>query len=192
MVNRLRLGTDERRSRLLALGLRIFNDRAYDEISIDDIAAAAGISKGLLYHYFSSKKEFYVETVRSAAAEMIARTEPPEDLPPEGRLQHALDAYLDYVEKNSKAFLTLMRSGVGVDDEVSAVMEQTRRALVQRILEKGLGQKEPPAKLRLALRAWIGFVEAASLEWLDRRDVDRETVRALLEGSLINVITMAQ
>ena len=65
---------------LLQLGRRLFNERAYDEISIDDIAAAAGISKGLLYHYFSSKRVFYVETVRAAATEMIAITAPPPQL----------------------------------------------------------------------------------------------------------------
>lgn len=184
MVNRLRLATDERRSRLLLLGRRIFNERAYDDVSVDDIASAAGISKGLLYHYFPSKRVFYVETVRAAADELIARTEPRLDLSPEEKLQFALDSYLDYVAQNGKAFITLMRSGIGVDDEVAKVMEKTRRALVQRILTNGLGLKKPPPVVRLALRAWIGFVEAASLEWIERKDVDRVTLRGLLASSL--------
>lgn len=191
MVNRLRLGTDERRSQLLLLGRRIFNERAYDEISIDEIAAAAGISKGLLYHYFPSKRVFYVETVRAAADEMIVRTRPREDLDPGDKLQYALDSYLDYVEQNSKAFLTLMRSGVGVDPEVSKLLEKTRRALVARILEHGLGVKKPKPLLRLALRAWIGFVEAASLDWLDHRDVERDAVRTLLASSLTSALQAA-
>src|SRR5688572_23935942 len=63
----LRLATDERRTQLLDLGRELFNTRPFDDISIDEIAAAAGISKGLLYHYFPSKRHFYVETVREAA-----------------------------------------------------------------------------------------------------------------------------
>jgi AcrR family transcriptional regulator len=64
---RARLQVDERRTQLLELGLRLFTDRSYDELSIDDIARAAGISKGLLYHYFPSKRDYYVEVVRRAA-----------------------------------------------------------------------------------------------------------------------------
>ncbi len=191
MVNRLRLGTDERRAQLLGLGLRLFNERAYDAISIDDIAAAAGISKGLLYHYFSSKHVFYVETVKVAAEELIARTRAPDELPPEQKLTRALDGYLDYVEQNSRAFLTLMRSGVGVDAEVSEVMERTRRALIKRIVEQGLGLGAPRPILRVALRAWIGFVEGASLDWLEHRDVPRVELRALLASALANALQTA-
>lgn len=191
MVNRVRLATDERRSQLLVLGRRLFNEQTYDSISIDDIAAAAGISKGLLYHYFPSKRVFYVETVRAAADEMIERTRPPEDMPEEAKLQYALDSYLDYVEQNSKAFLTLMRSGVGVDPEIGKLLEKTRRALVARILEDGLGLKKPPPLVRLGLRAWIGFVEGASLDWLDHRDVDRDALRTLLAKALASALEAA-
>src|SRR5438445_6224051 len=88
--DRLRLATDERRAQLVELGKRIFNERAYDEISIDEIAAAAGISKGLLYHYFSSKRVFYVESVRAAAREMIERTAPPRELDSAQQLERGL------------------------------------------------------------------------------------------------------
>lgn len=191
MVNRLRLATDERRAQLLALGRRLFNERPYDELSIDDIASAAGISKGLLYHYFSSKRVFYVETVRAASEEMLSLTRPPSDLPPPDRLRHGLDAYLDYVEQNARAFLTLMRGGVGNDEEVAAVVEKTRRTLVKRIAEHGLGLKKLRPVVRVALRGWLGFVEAASLDWLDHRDVDRDALRATLTAALTSALMTA-
>src|SRR5688572_23691931 len=71
---RARLQVDERRAQLLALGLQLFTDHTYDELSIDDIAGAAGISKGLLYHYFPSKRDYYVEVVRMAAGHLVERT----------------------------------------------------------------------------------------------------------------------
>jgi AcrR family transcriptional regulator len=191
MVNRLRLATDERRTQLLALGRKIFNERAYDEISIDDIAAAAGVSKGLLYHYFPSKRVFYVETVRAAAEELFEATRPPPEATPDEKLQHALNGYLDNVEQNSKAFVSLMRSGVGVDAEVSAIVESTRRSLVTRILEQGLGIRKPAPIVRLALRGWIGFVEAASLDWLEHRDVPRDMLRGLLVSALAEALRTA-
>lgn len=190
--DRLRLGTDERRAQLVELGRRLFNERAYDEISIDDIAAAAGISKGLLYHYFPSKKDFYVETVRAAASELLQRTETAADLEGDARLVRGLDGYLDFVEKNASAFRALMRSGVGVDAAVAEVLEETRRTLAERIAREGLGLRgKPRPSVRLALRAWLGFVEAASLDWLEHGGMDRDTLRAALAAALTGALTHA-
>ncbi|HRI06444.1 MAG TPA: helix-turn-helix domain-containing protein, partial [Nannocystaceae bacterium] len=87
---------DERRDQLLTLGRRIFAERAYDEVSIDDIAEAAGISKGLLYHYFGSKRGFYVAIVRESASRLVEATAIRTDLPPGERAHAGLAAYLDF------------------------------------------------------------------------------------------------
>jgi AcrR family transcriptional regulator len=189
--DRLRLGTDERRAQLLELGRRLFNARSYDEISIDDVAAAAGISKGLLYHYFSSKRVFYVETVRMAASEMIARTAPPPQLSATRQLDQGLDAYLDYVENNAKAYENLLRSGIGTDAEVDRIVERTRRALMRRIIRTQVRLGPPPPLLRIAVRGWVGFVEAAVLDWLDRRDLGRPALRTMLATALTSALSAA-
>src|SRR3954452_404911 len=82
---RVRLQIDERRAQLLELGIRLFSTHAYDDISIDDVADAAGISKGLLYHYFQGKREFYVEVIREASLQLRRLTEPDPTLPPSAR-----------------------------------------------------------------------------------------------------------
>lgn len=180
---RARLPVDERRAQLLTLGLRLFGERSYDELSIDDIARAAGISRGLLYHYFSSKRDFYVETVRSAAQQLLDRTDPETHVEPEALLV-GLEAYLCFVEDHASAYLALMRGGVGQDAEILAVLEATRARFVARILER-LGIAAPAPALRIALRGWIGLVEAASLDWLDRRDLPRDELRDLLARLLL-------
>jgi AcrR family transcriptional regulator len=169
-----RLELDERREQLVRVGTELFAARAYDEISIDDIAAAAGISKGLLYHYFPSKREFYVGTVRAAGEELQRLTRKPDP-------REALDAYLDYVEHHAQGYATLSRGAIGSDAEVRAIVEATRAAFTDRVLGE-LNAAGPV--MRHAVRGWIGFVEAASLEWLDRRDVGRDTLRELLIGAL--------
>jgi AcrR family transcriptional regulator len=183
---RVRLQLDERRAQLLALGRTLFNTRAYDEIAIDDIAAAAGVSKGLLYHYFPSKRRFYVEAVRAAADEMLTLMAPPTDpaLAPIERLRIGLDAYLDYVEENARAYAALFRSGLGIDREVLSIVERTRATCVERIVQ-GLGVAEAPELVRIALRGWIGMVEAASLDWLEhRRRVPRASLRDMFAETL--------
>ena len=116
------------REHLLETGRRLFGERAFDEISIDDIAAAAEVSKGLLYHYFEGKRGLYVATLEAEAATLLAETEPDPD-----ELDSGLDAYLDYVEAHRPGWLALMRGGVGSDAEVSSIVEGTRQAIVDRL-----------------------------------------------------------
>ena len=187
---RARLQVDERRTQLLELGLQLFSDRSYDELGVDDIARAAGISKGLLYHYFPSKRDYYVEVVRAAAGLLVARTEAAGvDASPEA-LQDGLDAYLDFVEQHARSFVALMRGGVGSDPEVVQIVEATRRTIAERILSR-LGADAPTPLLRTALRVCIGLVEAASLDWLERRDLPREQLRQLCAQLLIAALTAA-
>ena len=188
---RARLGVDERRAQLLELGLQLFSDHSYDELGVDDIARAAGISKGLLYHYFPSKRDYYVEVVRRAASELLARTDgaPHAEVSVEA-LRAALDAYLDFVDQHARSYVALVRGGIGSDPEVVQLLEATRRTLTERIVSR-ISADEPPPLLRLALRGWIGLVESASLDWLDRREVPREQLRGLLEQMLLATIVAA-
>jgi AcrR family transcriptional regulator len=173
----------DRRAQLLEVGRRLFNTRSYEEISMEDIAAAAKISKGLVYHYFSTKRELYLAAVRAAAEALLAGTAPPPQLSGAERFRAGFDLYLDFVDQNGRAFAKLLQSGLGGDAEVSAILEKARRALAKRIA-RALGVTLASARVRLAIRAWIGFAEAASLDWIAHRDVDRATIRELLVTAL--------
>jgi len=193
-ARRARLSTDARREQLVALGIEIFSERPFDEVSIDDIAAAAGISKGLLYHYFPSKRDFYVDVVRSAAGEMQALTEPDPALEPRARLAAALERYLEYVETHARGYATVLRAGIGSDPAVAAVVEEVRRVMAARLLEDlpaGGDGGEPPPALRVAVRGWVGFVEAASLDWLERGGLDRDGLRDMLVAALDGAVSAA-
>src|SRR5690606_22142918 len=119
---RLRLQIDERRAQLLQLGVELFSTRSYDDISIDDVAEAAGISKGLLYHYFQSKRGFYVETIRAASRELRRVSEPDPTLAPAARLRGAIDAHLAYVEEHSAVYAAIYRGGIAVAPEVAEIL----------------------------------------------------------------------
>jgi len=182
---RTRLDLDRRRRQLVEIGLELFSERAYDEIAIDDIAAQAGISKGLLYHYFPSKRDFYVAIIEEAGRELRERTEPDPALSPPERLTASIDAYLTHVERYPRGHATLLRGGIGSDPEVRAIVDDHRRVNAQRILDAvaEAGGELTPA-VRLAVRGWIGFVEAVTLEWVERREVSRDEVRTLLVQTL--------
>jgi len=101
---RVRLEVDERRAQLLALGLAAFSARPYDEVSIDEIAQRAGGSKGLLFHYFASKRAFYAAVIEHAARDLLERTYGDPAQPPLVRLRSCLDAYLTYVDEHAAYF----------------------------------------------------------------------------------------
>ena len=189
---RTRLDLDARRRQLVGIGLDLFSDRAYDEIAIDDIAAQAGISKGLLYHYFPSKRDFYVEVIREAARDLRERTEPDGTLPPIDRLSESLDAYLRHVEEHARGHATLLRGGIGSDPEVRAIVDENRAVFALRIIDAMVEQgAEATPAVRLAVRGWIGFVEAVSLDWVERGEVTRPEVLALLVQTLGWAVTAA-
>src|SRR6476659_5806736 len=99
-AGRVRLDPAQRRAQLIELGVEMLATRTLDALSVEDIAQKAGISRGLLFHYFSSKQEFHVEVARAAAAALLARTEPDSSLAPVDALRGGLGAFGDYVAEN--------------------------------------------------------------------------------------------
>ncbi|MEA2256439.1 MAG: hypothetical protein QOG35_2484 [Solirubrobacteraceae bacterium] len=183
-----RLENDERRRRLLELGADLFTRHAYDEISMSEIAREAGISKALLYHYFPSKRDYFVATLAGGAEELRRRVEPDPDLPPVEALMGALDAYLRWVEDNADAYVKLFQSA-GAVPEVRQLVGAVRDATGDRILE-GLGAAGDP-RARTAVRGWLWFMDGACLDWIAHRDLPRSDVHGLLLGTLAGALTAA-
>ena len=183
-----RLENDERRRRLLELGARLFTEHAYDEISMAQIARAAGISKALLYHYFPSKQDYFVATLAGGAEELRARVEPDPSLPPAQALAVSVDAYLGWIEANADAYAKLIRSAGAVPD-VRALVEGVRTTTAERILE-GLDATGNP-RARTAVRGWLWFMDGACLDWIARRDLSRAELHGLLLGTLAGALMVA-
>jgi AcrR family transcriptional regulator len=171
----------------------IFSARPFDEVSIDDIAAAAGNSKGLLHRLLPSKRDVYVAVIRSAADDMQALTEPDPALPPRERLAAALDRYLAYVETHARGYATVLRAGIGSDPAVAHIVEAVCAAMVARLLADlpVPAGTDAPVALRIAVRGWSGFVEAASLDWLEPGGLSRARLRDMLIAALDGAVSAA-
>src|SRR3569623_2322631 len=127
---RVRLDNDERRAQLLTLARKAFSDRSYDEVSIDDLAREAKISKGLLYRYFPTKRDLYVAGLREIAEELVLPlTSVPRELPPAARVGRSIDDYLDFVTEHSRAYVSLLRGGIGSAPAVAAELYGIRTRL---------------------------------------------------------------
>jgi AcrR family transcriptional regulator len=183
-----RLENDERRRRLLELGTRLFTEHAYDEISMSQIARAAGISKALLYHYFPSKRDYFVATLSGGAEELRALVEPDPHLPPAQALAAALDAYLAWIEDNADAYAKLFRSA-GAVPEVRALVDGVRGATADRILHAL--EATSNARARTAVHGWLWFMDGACLDWIAHRDLERAELHGLLLATLSGTLVAA-
>ena len=191
---RRRLSVDERREQLIAVALEQFSLRPPEEVSIDDIAAAAGASRPLVYHYFPGKQALYEESLRRAGQELAGRFEEPARGPLSERLLRVMGRYLDYVDSHGPGFSALLRGGsVAASPGTNAVIDQVRLAAHDQILLH-LALPAPSAAVRLAVRAWIATVEITSLEWLAERSVPREELQLqLVHGFIASlVLTVAR
>ena len=186
-TGRTRLHPETRREQLLELGVRLLSTRSLDELSIDVLAEEAGISRGLLYHYFGNKHDFHEAVVRRAADDLIATTAPPAEGDPLERLLVSVAAYVDYVEANYQGYLSLVKGAAGGNEAIRDIYEEARAALTDRIfLEDAQGAVVPdtPAA-RLMVRGWSAMTEDLVLSWVrDPEGVTRERLLGALAASL--------
>jgi AcrR family transcriptional regulator len=184
---RTRLTPEQRRTQLLDLGVSLLATRSLDELTIDVLAEEAGISRGLLYHYFGNKNDFREAVVRRAVADLIEQTAPPEGGEPLDRLLASVAAYVDYVVANYQGYVSIVRGAAGGNETLRQVYEETRDALTDRIFtEDAQGEIIPdtPAA-RLMVRGWSAMGEEMVLTWVaDPRGVTRDQLLEALSASL--------
>src|SRR5581483_577547 len=133
---RRRLSVAERRDELIAAALELFSHRSPEDVSIDDVAEAAGASRALVYHYFGGKQELYLAALRGAADQLSDLLEPPTTGKPLERLQLSLSRYFDFVEDHAPGYVALLRGGLASrSGEVGEIIDKIRALLLDRILQ---------------------------------------------------------
>jgi AcrR family transcriptional regulator len=187
-----RLEPDERRRQILACAVRLFGARAYADVSTTDIAREAGVARGLVNHYFGTKKGLYVEVVRT----LVTMPAFAADELPRGDLAERVDAgvawFVDVVSRHSRPWLVAVTGGAGGHDaEVAAVLAEADEVTADTLLRL-VGADPSPGperdRLRAVLRAYSGFGKAATQEWLGRGALDREQVRLMLTTTLLALV----
>jgi len=184
------MSPDSRREQLLELGVELFATRSLDELGIDVLAEAAGISRGLLYHYFGSKQEFHEAVVRRSVELLIEVTAPVDAPDMLTRLSLSLERYVDYVVDHHAAYLSIVRAAGGSNDTMREIYESARDALVDRIFSSAtpeelaeIGVPDTEA-MRLLARGWSAYAEFVVLGWV-------EDDRGLSKAELIETLSLS-
>lgn len=187
-VNR-RLSPDERRAQIVDVVAELFSSRAYQDISVADVARAAGVTEGLIYHYFDTRTGLFAAAIALSCAQLLQASIPDLKLTLPAQFEQGLRGYLDYAEEHRTAFLNVFRGPAAHEPEYQHVIEQTRMALVEHIVQVlGIAEHELPVT-RLSLRGYVAFGEATVLAWLEREAVSRNTLERLLYNSVLTAVS---
>jgi len=192
---RRRLSTDERRDELLSVGARLFAVHPHEDVSIEHIAATAGISRGLLYHYFPTKQDFFAAVVQRESRRMLRLTAAVPGVPVREQLGIGLDSFLEYVETHAQGFRAFHRAEAAGEPAVRDVYQEGLAAHERQILDALAADPEVARitqelpMLRIAVRGWLAFMVTVCLEWLDEPGLPREHVRDLCARALLGAIT---
>ncbi len=175
---RTRLDPAQRRESILQAGLRVFGRQPYEACSIDDVALEAGMSTGLLYHYFPGKQALFSATYEHLAAQVLAVFASRAGQAPWALIEGSLDAYLKFAQRHPKVILMLLRPTHGGPAEQPS-MNDRLNGQIAGLIAAGFGLRASDVRRRTAIRAWLAFVDRVVLDMLTQGKPSRAQVKAL-------------
>ena len=157
---------ERRREHLIAAALEVYGRVPPDQVTVEDVTRAAGVSRALFYRYFPGLDELHAATLGSVVAEMIKRIAG-------GSITHAVEEFLDVADTHAAAYVALLRSGSVIStDRTDAIVDGVRDHIVALLRDRG-GFTDPSPLLLMTLRGWVALVEGATLTWLQDKGVAR-------------------
>ena len=185
-----RMSADARRAQLIEVGWELLQSRPIHEMPLDDVAAAAGISRTLLFHYFPTKADFYLAVVSTMGERLLRPPRTPAGAAPVERIRALVDGFVRLVERNRLSYTALVRGAGGGDQRVVDLIARTRDALVPRWLDAA-GRDDASPLTRLALRGWLVGMEETVIAW-DPQSVRREELVDHLTASFLAELELAE
>lgn len=167
----------ERRRQLIEAGFEHFADSDYDDVQLDQVTKAIGVSHGVVFQHFGNKKGFYLAIVEHLLDGFLECVAPDADLPAQEQLTAGLAGYIGWAAEHPRGFTSLINATSRFAD-VRELVERARQVTLE-LIAAGMGLDLSQARARVALRGWIGGLEATVAEWL--RTPDTATEQELIE-----------
>jgi AcrR family transcriptional regulator len=183
---RSRRSAVDRRAQLVEIGLELLPSTPVQELTIDEVARRAGISRSLLFHYFPSKRDYYAAVTRAAARALEDHLLHGDERPGPDQVPGMLDRYVGWVETFREAHLSFVRGAAGGDPWVAEVYQETRERLVDLALT-ALSLPDD-TRHRQLVRAWFAFTEDLVGQWAHEPTMTRPELLALLRDVLDRLV----
>jgi AcrR family transcriptional regulator len=185
---RTRLSPATRRAEILDAASRLFAERGYAAVSASEVARQAGVTPGLLHHYFGGKRGLFVALVERLGAQItdVIRVDTTE--PVRVRTRGFAASWVAWVDANRQTWLAT--SGLDenlVDPELRAVVDAIRERVIDSLIADYPATLSDEPQIRLLLRSFLAFNRVVVRSWLDgatsRAEAERllaDTLRALI------------
>ena len=183
-----RLAPARRREQMLDAANALFAERGYDEVSVEDIASSAGVTRGLVHHYFGGRKEVYIALLERIGTMREQQLPPPVGRSARARVADSVSRWLDWTEQNRTIWLATLGRGEDIaDPDVRAVVLDLVRRAVALLAAHHADIADDSPRLRYALECWTGLNRAATRRWL-QGEASREATHELLASTLEHVL----
>lgn len=190
-----RLAPEDRRRQILGAARQLLDTRQLEDITVEEAAERAGVSPGLLFHYFGTQRKFRRELAEAAARELLAQVEPNPALSPVRQLHVALDTFTAYVARRPGLFLATTRISGGNQDlrELrTGILGTFGEWLLAGVLSAGV--PDTPA-VTATVAGWLAYTEEILLGWLTHPEPEprmtRQEVVALCESACYRLVQAA-
>jgi AcrR family transcriptional regulator len=181
-----RLAPGDRRRQILETARQLLDVKHLVEITVEEAARRAGVSPGLVFHYFGSQVEFRRALAEEAAQELLAQLEPDPALSHVRQLRRAIDRFIVWAEQHPKLYVAVSSNGNRDAREVHAGALGTISGWIIGILAD-IGVPVTPA-LTMAVSGWIAFSEKVVQDWLAEPGLTRDEVADLCEKACYHVL----
>src|SRR4051812_15834383 len=183
-----RLNPAQRRDQILDAANTLFAQRAYDEVSVEDIARAAGVTRGLVHHYFGGRKDVYIGLLERLGTLREERLRQPVGRSARARVADSVSRWLDWTEDNRTIWLATMAHGEDIaDPDIRRVVADLVRRAVALLTTYHADIAHDSPRLRYALECWTGLNRTATRRWL-LGEATRETTHDVLVLTLEHVL----
>ena len=183
-----RLAPARRREEILEAANALFSERGYDEVSVEEIASSAGVTRGLVHHYFGGRKEVYIALLERLGSMREEQLPPPVGRSARARLADDVARWLDWTEQNRTIWLSTLGRGEQIaDPDVRAVVTGLVRRAVALVAARHADIADDTPRLRYALECWTGLNRAATRRWLQDQ-ATREQTHELIATTLEHVL----
>src|SRR6202012_698976 len=163
----------QRREHLLDTAAAMFAEMPYDDGMIMDIAAAAGVSRALMYHYFPAKRDLYVTLFKRASDRFLARVSSDPQVPLAEQVATALEAHIQSIVDHPYEAVTINRGALSDDPSIQAIVAEEQNVVGHRLVDRLVAQGHPRDATEIAVEGWLAFVRAACGKWIDSQNISQ-------------------
>ncbi|MFL6167742.1 MAG: TetR/AcrR family transcriptional regulator [Ornithinibacter sp.] len=184
---RVRMSPEDRRRQLVGIGLRKFVERPVQELSLDEVAAEAGVSRGLLFHYFPTKTDYHRAVVEAARRRVGRNVSPDAGVAGDAAVRQVVERFLDQVARRRASYVALVLGQAPIaraagEDPVETVREHVAGVVVS---ATGLPEAALPA-----VHGWVAYLEDRALQWAALPVPERDAGRLDLVDHCARALTL--